>query len=141
VFLKVYRSLMKFRFESSFYTWLYRITLNTCKSKLKSIRIMDMKKISYMDNQEDRGEDYQALEKGDEDKSPITELEKIERIRLVQNAINSLPAWQKDMIILRDIEGLSYEEITRITGYRLGTLKSKLSRARHSLKEKLERII
>lgn len=140
VFLKVYRSLMKFRFESSFYTWLYRITLNTCKSRLKSIRIMDMKKISYMDNQEDRGEDYQALEKGDEDKSPITELEKIERIRLVQNAINSLPAWQKDMIILRDIEGLSYEEITRITGYRLGTLKSKLSRARHSLKEKLGRI-
>jgi RNA polymerase sigma-70 factor (ECF subfamily) len=132
VFLKVYRSLMKFRFESSFYTWLYRITLNTCKSRLKSIRIMDMKKISYMDNQE---------EKGDEDKSPITELEKIERIRLVQNAINSLPAWQKDMIILRDIEGLSYEEITRITGYRLGTLKSKLSRARHSLKEKLGRII
>jgi RNA polymerase sigma-70 factor (ECF subfamily) len=141
VFLKVYRSLMKFRFESSFYTWLYRITLNTCKSRLKSIKVMNMKKISYTDNQEDRGEDYKALEKGDEGKSPITELEKMEKIRLVQNAINSLPAWQKDMIILRDIEGLSYEEITRITGYRLGTLKSRLSRARHSLKDKLERII
>jgi RNA polymerase sigma-70 factor (ECF subfamily) len=100
-----------------------------------------MKRINYMDNQENRGEDYQSLENAYEGRSPITELEKMERIRLVQNAINSLPAWQKDLIILRDIEGLSYEEIARITGYRLGTLKSKLSRARHSLKEKLGRII
>jgi len=141
VFLKVYRSLMRFRLESSFYTWLYRITVNTCKSRLKSIKDRDIKKIGYMDNPEKCGEDYQALEKGDEGESPVTELEKMERIRLVQNAIDSLPAWQKDVIILRDIEGLSYEEITRITGYRLGTLKSKLSRARHSLKERLGRII
>jgi RNA polymerase sigma-70 factor (ECF subfamily) len=141
VFLKVYRSLMKFRFESSFYTWLYRITFNTCKSRLKSIKVMGMKKIGYMDNPEGHGEDYQAPENAYEGKNPLTELEKMERMRLVQNAINSLPAWQKDMIVLRDIEGLSYEEITRITGYRLGTLKSKLSRARHLLKEKLGRII
>lgn len=141
VFIKVYRSLMRFRLESSFYTWLYRITVNTCKSRLKSIKDRGIKKIGKMDYPENLGEDYQALEKGDEGKNPLTELEKMERIRLVQNAIDSLPGWQKDVIILRDIEGLSYEEITRITGYRLGTLKSKLSRARHSLKERLGRII
>jgi len=141
VFLKVYRSLMKFRLESSFYTWLYRITLNTCRSRLKSMKVMNKKKIGYMDNIDNRDEDYQVLENAYEGKNPITELEKIERIRLVQNAIDSLPAWQKEVIILRDIEGLSYEEINRITGYRLGTLKSRLSRARHSLKERLGRII
>jgi RNA polymerase sigma-70 factor (ECF subfamily) len=141
VFLKVYRSLMRFRLESSFYTWLYRITVNTCKSRLKSIKDRGIKKIGNINNPENLCEDYQALEKGDEGKSPITELEKRERVRLVQSAIDSLPAWQKNVIILRDIEGLSYEEITRITGYRLGTLKSKLSRARHSLKLRLGRII
>jgi RNA polymerase sigma-70 factor (ECF subfamily) len=141
VFLKVYRSLMRFRLESSFSTWLYRITVNTCKSRLRSIKGMDIKKTGYMDNPDNCGEDYQPLKKGDEAENPLTELEKMERIRLVQKAIDSLPAWKKDIIILRDIEGLSYEEITHITGYRLGTLKSKLSRARHSLKERLGRII
>jgi RNA polymerase sigma-70 factor (ECF subfamily) len=140
-FFKAYRSLMRFRLESSFYTWLYRITINTCKSRLKSIKDRGIKKIGNIDNPENLGEDYQALEKGNEGKSPITELEEKERIKLVQGAIDSLPAWQKNIIILRDIEGLSYEEITRITGYRLGTLKSKLSRARHSLKQRLGRII
>ena len=140
-FFKAYRSLMGFRLESSFYTWLYRITVNTCKSRLKSIKDRGFKKTLNIDNPENLGEDYQALEKGNEGKSPITELEEKERIKLVQGAIDSLPAWQKNIIILRDIEGLSYEEITHITGYRLGTLKSKLSRARHSLKQRLGRII
>jgi len=140
VFLKVYRSLKRFRFESSFYTWLYRITVNTCKNRLKSSGYRGIKKSSLLANPEN-DKDYQPMERGDEGKNPIAELEKMERIRLVQNAIDSLPVGQKDVVILRDIEGLSYEEIINITGYRLGTLKSKLSRARHELRERLGRII
>ena len=100
-----------------------------------------MKKSSVPDNTENSSKDCQPLERGDEGKSPIAELEKKERIRLIQNAIDSLPVGQKDVVILRDIEGLSYEEIINITGYRLGTLKSKLSRARHELRQRLRRII
>jgi len=141
VFLKVYRSLKRFRFESSFYTWLYRIMVNTCKNRLRTMRFRVMKKSGVPDNTENSSKDCQPLEREDEGKSPIAELEKKERIRLVQNAIDSLPVGQKDVVILRDIEGLSYEEIINITGYRLGTLKSKLSRARHELRQRLRRII
>jgi RNA polymerase sigma-70 factor (ECF subfamily) len=140
VFLKVYRSLKRFRFESSFYTWLYRITVNTCKNRLKSSGYRGIKNNTLMANPEN-DKDYRPMERGDEGKNPIVELEKMERIRLVQNAVDSLPVGQKDVVILRDIEGLSYEEIINITGYRLGTLKSKLSRARHELRERLERTI
>jgi RNA polymerase sigma-70 factor (ECF subfamily) len=141
VFLKVYRSLKRFRFESSFYTWLYRITVNTCKNRLRTMRFRGMKNSGVLYNTENSSKDYQPMERGDEGKSPIAELEKKERIRLIQNAIDSLPVGQKDVVILRDIEGLSYEEIINITGYRLGTLKSKLSRARHELRQRLRRII
>jgi RNA polymerase sigma-70 factor (ECF subfamily) len=141
VFLKVYRSLKRFRFESSFYTWIYRITVNTCKNRLRTMRFRGMKKSGVPYNTENSSKDCQPLERGDEGKSPIAELEKKERIRLIQNAIDSLPVGQKDVVILRDIEGLSYEEIINITGYRLGTLKSKLSRARHELRQRLRRII
>ena len=81
------------------------------------------------------------IEIKDETQSPLMELEKKERLMLVQRAIDSLPAEQRAVVVLRDIEGLSYEEIARITGYNLGTVKSKLSRARLDLRENLRGVI
>ena len=69
--------------------------------------------------------------------SPPEEMEKRERIMLIQEAIGSLPAKQRTVIVLRDIEGLSYEAVSNITGLKLGTVKSKLSRARLELRNKL----
>ena len=60
---------------------------------------------------------------------------------LIQKAIDSLPEEQKAVVVLRDIEGLPYEEIANITGYNLGTVKSKLSRARADLRKKLRGVI
>jgi RNA polymerase sigma-70 factor (ECF subfamily) len=141
VFLKTYRSIKNFRFESSFYTWLYRIAVNTCKNRLKSAEYRNFKeRISIKDAEtDDKNSRYTAL--SDEKKNPLAEIEKKERISLIQEAIDSLPTEHKDVIILRDIEGLSYQEIISITGYRLGTLKSKLARARASLRQKLGRMI
>jgi RNA polymerase sigma-70 factor (ECF subfamily) len=70
--------------------------------------------------------------------SPDLEFEKKQRSHLVQKAIDALPEAKKTMIVLRDIEGLSYEEISNITGLNPGTVKSKLARARQNLKSKLE---
>ena len=137
VFLKAYSSLKQFRFRSSFYTWLYRIAVNTCKNRLKSLgyRLMKMR-VSLSDTDDD---DINHLSRtmGDESKSPILEIEKKERMKLIQKAIDSLSAEHKAVVILRDIEGLSYKEITDITGIKTGTLKSRLSRARLDLRERL----
>lgn len=138
VFLKVYRSLRKFRFESNFTTWLYRITVNTCKNKLNSLDYrLRFKKMRINNNRPHEEELPQSVEIGDETYSPDSSLKRKEISELIQEAVNKLPTPQKMVVVLRDIEGRSYEEIAEITGYKLGTVKSKLSRARLELRERL----
>jgi RNA polymerase sigma-70 factor (ECF subfamily) len=135
VFLKVYRSLKKFRFESNFSTWLYRITVNTCKNKLNSLDYRIRFKKMRLNNNKPREDAPQTVDVGDETYSPDSSLKRKEISKLVQEAVNTLPTPQKMVVILRDIEGRSYEEIVDITGFKLGTVKSKLSRARQELRE------
>jgi RNA polymerase sigma-70 factor (ECF subfamily) len=138
VFLKVYRSLKKFRFESNFSTWLYRITVNTCKNKLNSLDYRLRFKKMRINNSRPKEEDVpQGVEVGDERYSPESSLKRKEISQLIQEAVNSLPTPHKMVVVLRDMEGRSYEEIVDITGYKLGTVKSKLSRARQELRERL----
>ena len=68
---------------------------------------------------------------------PAAYIEKKERMYRIQNAIDRLPPDQRTLIVLRDIEGFSYDEISKITGHKLGTVKSKLSRARNDLRNRL----
>lgn len=137
VFVKAFKSLNKFRFESSFYTWLYRIAVNSCKNKVKSLWYRFRKNEAWTDSSEGSPEWSQSEYRSDSYGNPAASLENKELMNALQKAINSLPSDQKSVIILRDIQGLSYEEITDITGFKLGTLKSRLSRARYSLREKL----
>ena len=96
-------------------------------------------RVSIDDDQEKK--DYGIPGMTDKNNLPDGNLEQKEKIKRIQDAINNLPPDQKTMVILRDIEGLSYEEIADITKNRLGTVKSKLSRARLGLRNKLEGII
>lgn len=139
-FIKVYESLKKFRFQSAFSTWLYQIAVNTCKNKLKSSAYRQKKRMVSLDNPGSPDKSQPAMELQDETYSPVTELEKKERLRMVQEAINTLPTEQKEVVTLRDIEGLSYEEIVEITGFNLGTVKSRLARARLDLRKKLRSV-
>jgi len=140
VFIKVYRALKGFRFKSSFYTWLYRIVINTCKNRIKSVEYRSIKsRVSIDSDQENRGNTIVDIV----DQRPMQDktLEQKEKTKRVQEALNSLPPDQKTVIVLCDIEGLSYDEIAGITKTRLGTVKSKISRARLGLRNKLEGII
>lgn len=138
VFIKIYRSLNKFRFEASFTTWLYRITVNTCKNKLNSLefrlRFRKMK-ISHRKSQQN---DPPSVEVQDDSLSPVSVLQRKEIYRHIQDAVNRLHAQQRIIVILRDMEGCSYAEIVAITGFKLGTVKSKLSRARQQLRYMLK---
>ncbi|MBW1912497.1 MAG: sigma-70 family RNA polymerase sigma factor [Deltaproteobacteria bacterium] len=140
IFVKVYRSLKRFRLDSSFSTWLHRIAVNTCKNKIKSLEYRYRKKQARLNN-DGIGENPYSMEPGQESHSPMAELERKERMKAIQKAIDALPAKQKTVVVLRDIQGFSYDEITRITGYKLGTLKSRLARARLDLRDKLKGVI
>ncbi|MBN1931703.1 MAG: sigma-70 family RNA polymerase sigma factor [Desulfobacterales bacterium] len=140
-FIKVYRSIKKFRFESAFATWLYRIAVNTCKNKLNSLQYRLENKTMPIDTCGNPEGCNRCAEIVDESLSPLLKLEKKERSSLIQQAINTLPIEKKTVLVLRDIEGMSYEEIANITGFNPGTIKSRLARARLELKNKLRNMI
>lgn len=141
VFVKVYRAIGRFRFQSKFSTWLYAVAVNTCKNRMGSAEFRHRSRLVPIDSTADKETAGIIMEIEDPSPSPLANLTQKERDRLVQGAINSLPEEARTVVTLRDIEGLSYDEIAAITGYNPGTVKSKLARARHQLREKLEGVI
>jgi RNA polymerase sigma-70 factor (ECF subfamily) len=141
VFMKVYMSLKGFRGESSFSTWLYRITVNICKNKLKSLRYRFKSRTVSIGDVYEPEKGSSPLDIADTSLSPADCLETKQRDLLIQRAINALPPPQKMVIVLRHIEGLSYEEIAEVTGFTLGTVKSKIARARLRLRDELKGVL
>ena len=136
VFIKVYKSIRSFKEESSFSTWIYKITSNVC---LDEIRKRKNKKVVYLDDDvklED-GEVRHQIE--DDSPSPEALLERKEIKRVVKEAIQSLSEEHRLVIVMRDLQGMSYEEIGKIVKCPEGTVKSRINRARQALKEILKR--
>jgi len=134
VFLKVYTKAGSFKGESSFSTWLYRITVNRCLDELRKRKI---KIISYETefSQDEKLRLKDVLASREED---ITEdLRKKELQDVIQKAMNSLPEKDRIILTLKEIEGLSYNEISKVMKISLGKVKIWLFRARQKLKEKL----
>lgn len=137
-FIKAYRALPNFRGESAFYTWLYRIGINTAKNYLVS---MGRRPQTSSDIEV---EDAENFEDGDELRTmdtPETELMTKEIAKTVQLAIESLPEDLKTAIVLREIEGLSYEEIAEMMDCPIGTVRSRIFRARESIAERLRPLL
>jgi RNA polymerase sigma-70 factor, ECF subfamily len=138
-FIKVYNNLKNFRFQSSFSTWLYRIAINTSRNRLASPAHRMKKKMVRIDSPGDP--DGETLEIHDCSYDPDTIFEKKERTRMIHDAIESLPGELKVLVVLRDLEGHSYEDIAEMTGVNLGTVKSRLARARHLLRDSLQGVL
>jgi len=135
-FIKIYRSLGKFRLESAFSTWIFRIAVNSCKNRLTSAAFKQKKRTISFDNP--GGQPSGVIDVfPDGAASPSEQLEQKERMHQIREGINALPLEQREVITLRDIEGLSYVEISEVTGISLGTVKSRLARARTALKNRL----
>lgn len=131
-FIRIYNSLHKFRGESAFSTWLYRIATNV---------YLDSRK-RKMAHPHSSLEEYLELEDGnlprqieDEGPGPQVKVEELERNEMLQAAINELPEFQRLMVVLYHIQELPYEEISEIMNMPLGTVKSRLNRARRALRE------
>jgi len=139
IFITVYKSLKNFRGESRFSTWLYRITVNHCKNRMKYLGRRGYYTSESYDQplEVEDGEVSRQIEAEGMDALGI--LEQKETQRLVQAKISELDEEHREVILLRDMEGLSYEEIAEILGLREGTVKSRIHRARLELKGKLEK--
>ena len=131
VFISVYKNLGKFEKRSALSTWLYRIAVNTCRNRLSS---------SYKKRTVNMG-DNEGFLQGGRGRNPADIFEKEEGERAVRAAITRLPEDERILIVLRDIEGRSYEEIAGIAGLKEGTVKSRISRGRHRLREYLKGVM
>lgn len=140
-FIRVYKSLRKFRQESAFSTWIYRIAVNVCKNRLSSSKYRIAKRAVRLDNKGRGNSEGSTFEVANGKSNPVRAYEQKEKAAAIERAIDTLPGVQKIVIVLRDIEGKSYEEIGQITGLKIGTVKSKLSRARERLREALRGVI
>ncbi len=132
-FIKIYRSLHKFRGDSSFYTWIYRIVTNTCYDFIKKQNKRNNNTISltnYQNSLEGEVEDIK-----DERHQPDIIMDSKEDSTHILDCLHRLSYDHKTVIILRDIQGFSYDEIAQILNCSEGTVKSRINRARISLKE------
>jgi RNA polymerase sigma-70 factor (ECF subfamily) len=136
VFVTVLKSIDTFRGESKFSTWLYRIAANHCKNRLKYLDRRARKTTGELDEAAERelqGSQPSAMKPHVD--GPDAVLEGLQLERLMQAGIAALDDEHRELIVLRDVENLSYEEISGITGLPDGTVKSRLHRARMALKE------
>jgi RNA polymerase sigma-70 factor, ECF subfamily len=137
-FIKAYRALPGFRGESAFYTWLYRIGINTAKNYLVALGRRAPTTTGF-DNEEAEGfEDADQLRDAN---TPESEMEGKEIAATVNRAMDALPKDLRTAITLREIEGLSYEEIASVMNCPVGTVRSRIFRARDAIAVELRPLL
>jgi RNA polymerase sigma-70 factor (ECF subfamily) len=136
-FIKAYRALPKFRGESAFYTWLYRIAINTAKNYL----VAQGRRLPDSDVSIDVAENFEGATELRDYATPERLLLKDEIERTVFEVIEQLPEDLRTAITLRELEGLSYEEIAEAMGCPIGTVRSRIFRAREAIHNKLKPLL
>jgi RNA polymerase sigma-70 factor, ECF subfamily len=137
-FIKAYRALPSFRGDSAFYTWLYRIGINTAKNYLVALGRRAPTTTGF-DNEEAEG--FDDADQLRDSSTPETELEGKEIAATVNHAMDALPADLRTAITLREIEGLSYEEIASVMNCPVGTVRSRIFRAREAIAAELRPLL
>ena len=137
-FIKAYRALPTFRGESAFYTWLYRIGINTAKNYLLALKRRAPTN-TLLDTEETEGyEDAGLLQ---EVSTPENELMSKQVIEVVNSSLQELPDDLRTALTLREMEGMSYEEIAEVMDCPIGTVRSRIFRARETIAEKLRPLL
>jgi len=137
-FIKAYRALPSFRGDSAFYTWLYRIGINTAKNYLVSL---GRRAPTTTEFDSEEAESFEGAELLRTTHTPESELHSKQVAQAVNAAMSELPEELRTAITLREIEGLSYEEIAGIMNCPIGTVRSRIFRARESIAEKLRPLL
>jgi len=134
--LRVYRSIKEFKEQSSFSTWLYRIVTNVCLDELRKKKKQNS---VSLDSTIETDDGEMRLEVCSDRETPENAYERLEQRELIAEAIKQLSEEYRSVIILRDVQGFSYEEIAYMLNCSLGTIKSRINRARNTLRNKLRK--
>jgi RNA polymerase sigma-70 factor (ECF subfamily) len=137
-FIKAYRALPAFRGDSAFYTWLYRIAINTAKNYLVA---MGRRAPTSTGVDIDDAENFEDADQLRDTNTPESELEGKEIAATVNKAVDALPEDLRTAITLREIEGLSYEEIANVMNCPIGTVRSRIFRAREAIATELRPLL
>lgn len=137
VFLKVYQNIHTFREESRLSTWLHRITVNLCLNWKKRWK----RRFRWHHQPLERDESGNDLKSGTEAHYPDALYEKKEFEKIFRDRLNELPEKTRAVFVLKEVEGLSYDEIAKTLGVRTGTVSSRLFYARKRLKESLKQYL
>lgn len=132
-FIKAYRALPSFRGESAFYTWLYRIAINTAKNHIAT----RARRPAYGEIELDDAEQFEAGFHLRNPETPEGLLMTEELAGVIQKALNDLPDELRTAISLREFEGLSYDEIAEVMNCPVGTVRSRIFRAREAIDKRL----
>ena len=135
-FVKAFQNINKFRGESSFYTWLHRIAINTAKNYLVSSRSRRLRQVS--DLNEDSGLESEKMLDLD---TPDRIIHEQEVAMVIQKTLDTLSADLRTAIMLREFDGLSYESIAEIMSCPVGTVRSRIFRAREAIDNELKSLI
>jgi RNA polymerase sigma-70 factor (ECF subfamily) len=138
VFLRVFRGIRGFRGGSSLKTWLYRVSVRQALNHRRWCWRHHRQQISIDAEEEGR---YSAMELRDDEATPFEQLATLEMQSTVRRALAAVPPLFRSAVILRDLEGLSYEEIAEILEVSVGTVKSRILRGRRTLKEILDPVL
>lgn len=137
VFIKVYKSLPRFRGDSAFYTWIYRIAINTAKNHL----VARSRRIQNSDVEPEEAERYtSALEMQNFD-TPEAEYARQEIETAVTKAVDELPEDLRSAIVMREVDGMSYDEIAKAMDCPIGTVRSRIFRARDAIDKALKPLL
>lgn len=137
-FIKAYRALPGFRGESAFYTWLYRIGINTAKNYLLANKRRAPSTTPFDAEEAESFEDAALLREVD---TPENELMSKQVVDVVHSSLQQLPEDLRSALTLREIEGLSYEEIASVMNCPIGTVRSRIFRAREAVAENLRPLL
>ena len=139
VFITVFKSIDGFRGDAKLSTWVYRVAVNHCKNRLKYFNRRSKSSQKEFDESIEQATSGATMATSAHLPRPDEVVEGEQMERVVKAALSSLDEEQRELVVLRDIEHLSYEEIQQITGLPEGTVKSRLHRARMTLQERVRR--
>ena len=137
-FIKAYRALPQFRGESAFYTWLYRIAINTARNWLAQSKRRPSAPSTY---ESEEGETFNETDNLTDSSNPESEMASRQIAETVNKAMNDLPEELRNAIVMREIDGMSYEDIAQSMNCPIGTVRSRIFRAREAIAIRLKPLL